>query len=54
MHLTGGLVVAIILVLMSPIIWGAWWLLADLGTRANGAYKTEHRMTTVESRRRAA
>jgi hypothetical protein len=29
---------AIILALLSPVIWVAWWLLADLVTWANGSH----------------
>ena len=54
MYLGVVFVYAIILLLASPIIWVAWWLLDDLGERANGSYATEHRVTTPESRRRAA
>lgn len=35
----GGLflVFAMILVLLSPVIWVAWWLLADLGEKMSGS-----------------
>lgn len=35
MYLGVGVVMAMILVLLSPAIWVAWWLLADLGQRTN-------------------
>ena len=31
MYLSVGIVFALILILASPLIWVAWWLLADLG-----------------------
>ncbi len=36
-----GFVVAVILgviALLLPALWVAWWLIADLGERVNGAY----------------
>jgi hypothetical protein len=35
MYLGVGLVFALILILLFPAIWAAWWLVADLGQRAN-------------------
>jgi hypothetical protein len=35
MYLGVGVVVAMILIILAPAIWIAWWLLADLGQRAN-------------------
>ncbi len=35
MYLGVGVVLAMILVGLSPAIWVAWWLFADLGQRAN-------------------
>jgi hypothetical protein len=54
MYLSVGVVLAIILVLASPIIWVAWWLLADLAESASSSYVTVLPMTAAESRRRAA
>ena len=54
MYLSVVFVYAIILVLASPLIWVAWWLLADLGEPAIGSFTTVHFVTTAESRRRAA
>jgi len=34
-YLGVGVVMVMILILLSPAIWVAWWLLADLGRRAN-------------------
>lgn len=31
------LALAAILVLMSPVIWVAWWLVADLGEKVSGS-----------------
>jgi hypothetical protein len=39
MYLGVGLVFAMILVLLSPAIWLAWWMMADLGTRTNGTHR---------------
>jgi hypothetical protein len=38
MYLTVGVVFVIALVLLSPAIWIAWWLLAELGSRATGSH----------------
>lgn len=54
MYLSVGVVVAIILVLASPIIWVAGWLLADLAESASSSYITVLPMTAAVSRRRAA
>ena len=54
MYLGVGFVYALILVLVSPFIWLAWWLLADLSQSANGSYRRAHRVTSVESRRQVA
>jgi hypothetical protein len=54
MYPSVGVVVATVLVLASPIIWIAWWLLADLGARANGSHASVDRAITPELRRRAA
>ena len=51
-----GFVVAIILgllALLSPVVWLAWWLVADLGERVSGSsVKTDE--TWEERARRAA
>jgi hypothetical protein len=54
MYLGVGVVLAIILVLASPIIWVAWWLLADLAESASSSYVRVLPMTAAVSRRRAA
>jgi hypothetical protein len=36
MYLGVIFVFAMILVFLSPAIWVAWWMLADLGARAGG------------------
>jgi len=54
MYLGVFFVYAIVLVLASPLIWVAWWLLADLGERAVGSYTRVHYVPTSESHRRAA
>lgn len=35
-------VYAIILVLLSPVIWVAWWLVADLGEKVSGTSAEMH------------
>jgi hypothetical protein len=40
MYLTVGVVMAMILVLLSPAIWAAWWLVADLGQRGSESAST--------------
>jgi hypothetical protein len=54
MYLSVVIVYAIILVLVSPVIWVAWWLLADLGERATVSYIRRHSVTTPTSRRQVA
>lgn len=54
MYLSVFIVYAIILVLASPVIWVAWWLVADLGERATGSYRRLHSVTIPQSRRQAA
>jgi hypothetical protein len=54
MYLSVGVVFAIVLVLLSPVIWIAWWLLADLGSRAGGPYAPARGESTERSHRRAA
>ena len=54
MYLATAFVYAFILVLLSPLIWGAWWVVAGLGQRANGSYAAVHHVTPTDSRRRAA
>ena len=38
----GAAVVVAVLVLLLPVLWIGWWLLADLGERPS-AYSTRHR-----------
>lgn len=47
-------VVVLVVVLAPPILWVVWWLLADLGERANGSYRAARYTSTGEPRRRAA
>lgn len=54
MYLSVGVVLAIILVLLSPVIWVAWWLLADLGSGAGGSYGPIRFESAERSHRRAA
>jgi len=54
MYLSVGVVIAIVLVLASPLIWVGWWLLADLGEKVNGSYGSNHATVTAAPRRRAA
>lgn len=42
MYLSVGVVFLIAFVLLSPVIWIAWWLLAELGSRADGSYAERH------------
>jgi 4-hydroxybenzoate polyprenyltransferase len=54
MYLSVGVVLAIMLVMLSPVTWVVWWLLADLGEQASGSYPTMHRVIPGEQHRRAA
>jgi hypothetical protein len=36
MYLSLGFLLALTLVLLSPVIWVGWWLLADLGEKVSG------------------
>jgi len=51
MYISIGIVFAIILVMASPFIWIAWWL---LGKRAAGACTQAHAVAFSESLRRVA
>jgi hypothetical protein len=53
MYLGVVLIFAMILVLLSPAIWIAWWLLAGLGSRAKDSYGDVHE-SFEHSYRRAA
>jgi hypothetical protein len=53
MYLTVGVFLMIALVLLSPVIWLGWWMLAELGSRANGSYADKHE-TAERSYRQAA
>jgi len=44
---------AIILALLSPVIWVAWWLLADLASRAKGSHSDVYE-SAERSHRQAA
>lgn len=54
MYLSVFIVYAIILVFASPVIWVAWWLVADLAERATGSYRRPLSVTTPQLRRQAA
>jgi hypothetical protein len=45
MHL-GVAVVVLILMLLAPALWVAWWLLADLGQRAQSTSAAQARRDT--------
>jgi len=52
-----GLVGAIILgvlAMLLPVVWIAWWLIADLGERATGTHPATRHQTAAERLRRAA
>jgi len=54
---TDGFGVAVpvaLLALLAPGRWPGWWLVADLGERANGASPTMHREDSGSEFRRAA
>jgi hypothetical protein len=53
MYLSVGVVFLIAVVLLSPVIWIAWWLLAELGSRANGSYADRHEIAERSYRRAA-
>ncbi len=42
MYLSVVLIAVILIVLASPALWVAWWLLADVGERAGGRYSDHH------------
>ncbi len=42
MYLSVGVLLVIALVMLSPLIWVAWWVLADMGERATGSYRSVH------------
>ncbi len=46
-------VIVALLALLLPVLLIGWWLLADLGERANGAYPTRHREGAESKLRRA-
>ena len=54
---TDGFVVAVILgllALLSPMLWIGWWLLADLGERANETHGAPNYQTSESRLGRAA
>ena len=53
MYLSVGILFVLILVLVSPLIWVAWWLLADLG-EAVGSGGESARYFEGHQRQRAA
>jgi hypothetical protein len=54
MYLSVGVVFALILILASPLIWVAWWLLADIGEAVSGSSGHTAREFEGQPRRRAA
>lgn len=44
MYLSVGVVLVIALMILAPVIWVAWWALAEVGERATGSYSTVHHM----------
>jgi hypothetical protein len=54
MYLAVVFVAAIILVMMSPVLWVVWWLIADLGEGASGTHSTTRYASTGPGLRRAA
>ncbi|HEY3084188.1 MAG TPA: hypothetical protein VGK28_01910 [Candidatus Dormibacteraeota bacterium] len=54
MYLSVGVVAAIALVILSPMVWVAWWALADLGEHGTGSYRTGHYLNPAGSRPSAA
>jgi hypothetical protein len=54
MYLSVGIVFALILILASPLIWVAWWLLADVGEAASGSHGATHQEIEGQPSRRAA
>jgi hypothetical protein len=54
MYLSVGVVAVLILVLVSPALWVAWWSLAELGERTAGSHARVRLAAGVWSTRRAA
>jgi hypothetical protein len=54
MYLSVGVIAVIALVVLSPVIWVAWWALADLGERGTGSYRTGHHLSPAGRRPGAA
>jgi hypothetical protein len=42
MYLSVGVVLVLTVAVLSPVIWIAWWAVADLGDRAIGSYRSVH------------
>jgi hypothetical protein len=42
MYLSIGVVLVIAVLVLSPVLWVAWWALADMGERATGSYSHVH------------
>ena len=53
MYLGVGIVFALIIVLASPLIWVAWWLLADVGEASGSRGATRQEIEGQPSRRAA-
>jgi hypothetical protein len=49
----GVAVIVAILALLLPLMWIGWWVLADLGEKADGAYPTRHQEGALSKLRRA-
>jgi len=42
MYLSVGVVLVIAVLILSPLLWVAWWALAGLGEQAGGSYSDVH------------
>jgi hypothetical protein len=54
MYLTVGVVFVLMLVLASPVIWVAWWWLADFGEAVNGSNDSPAHQLEGKPRRQVA
>ncbi len=54
MYLSVALIAVLLIVLASPALWVAWWLLADVGERAGGRYADHHHLAGQSRVRPAA
>ena len=42
MYLSVGVIFVLSVIVLSPVIWIAWWALADLGERTTGSHRSVH------------